>query len=203
MAAISFELEKLKAALNNAATQKRRFSGLEANIDLIQHSYPSGSIIFKAQDWAQRWSWKEHEVLKIISLGEAKGTYAIEKGVLTIKNADDHFDTYLPSSKIKTAFAQSVIDIYNEVFKRNTIVTDHRTTIIWARLQEGKRYKPKTSLQSFRAVFEFKRKTWGYDEHMKQHLEIETLCAKKHFSKYLEQAREDFIKKQKNEAKPN
>jgi len=106
-----------------------------------------------------------------------------------------------PPSKRRETILE-ILKVFKEVFEKDKIpqLTRSREKCIGARLDEGKRMKPRIGVAQFKAVFEFKKKEW-HGTNMEKHLKIETLCAAKHFIGYLEEARDAY--KQAHSKKPS
>lgn len=81
----------------------------------------------------------------------------------------------------------AVINLYNEIFRKELKAVPQRLEIVRGRIKEAKKVKMELTIEHFRTVFHFKKKeAENKDESW---LDFETLCARKHFFKYLEQAK--------------
>lgn len=79
-----------------------------------------------------------------------------------------------------------VIEAYRQVFKSKIVAVPQRLAIVRGRISDARKAKLDLKLEDFKKVFEFKKaESVGKQESW---LEFETLCARKHFFKYLEQA---------------
>lgn len=150
----------------------REFTFFEALIDYLLEGCHGG-----AGDRALRWRWNEDQVKSFLA-------QAPKKDPLWYEEEDN------TSRRQK---AQDIIDVFNHVFDRDCKLNEYRIRTINARIGEGKKLKPGIGITQFRAVFEYKKKEWTGTE-QERYLEIETLCAAKHFLKYLEAARLDYLK---------
>jgi uncharacterized phage protein (TIGR02220 family) len=196
MASITLTLEKVRKTFDAKAHGGERFSGFEATLDLIQAAHPTGVLKYtEFTIYAERWGWTVDQVFAFfVKLQEVKTVEKGEKEGFELCQSDVYYDSWDAPIRKKRIVCQEVIDLFNTVFKRQIELTDYRIGIIWARFQEGKKYRLKTTIESFSAVFKFKQKEWGMDEKMAKHLEIETLCARSNFGKYLDQARAAWLK---------
>lgn len=163
----------------------RRFTEFEARLDFLILR----GIGEDVKDLHTRWRWTLDEAIQFVEIIN-RTNFLIE-------------DWYLEdeSNPKRRVVAQEIINIFNQVFDRKIQLTEPRIRIISARLKEGKKLKPATTKESFKAVFEHMKKEWS-DTEMKRHLVIETLCRASHFQKYLEAARLDYINSQKQKSAP-
>lgn len=100
-------------------------------------------------------------------------------------------DLEFEKNKLGKEFVKQIIQLFNDTFKTKYVWNAYRQRMILARVREGKSMKPPVSPDTFRAVFEHRKHLWEKDPEMSRHLVPETLCAQKHFFKYLDIARQD------------
>jgi uncharacterized phage protein (TIGR02220 family) len=161
--------------------QNRIFTPMEARIDLLIAAYEAKGVEnIDVNATADKWRWSPSDVILLISEYKAQGT-------------DDYYMKDDSGSAKRRSAAQEVINLYNQVFDRKIQLNDYRLRTISARIKEGKSQVPAIGINQFKAVFEYKKKEWMNTDQEK-FLTIETLCAAKHFQKYLDAAREDFKK---------
>lgn len=161
----------------------REFTDFEAFVDLLINGHDN---TIDVPELSSKWMWPEHQVATFIDQYRPW----LNK---------DIYEDELNSPK---AIALEVVDVFNQVFNRKVQLNDYRIRTIYARVKEGKKLSPPIGTAQFKAVFEFKKQEWEGTEQEK-FLTIETLCAAKHFLKYLEAAREDFKKKKTVVNKPS
>lgn len=89
--------------------------------------------------------------------------------------------------KPKSLYPIDVINLYNEVFGKKILPVPQRIDIVAGRISDGRKAKMNLQLSDFKLVFEFKKAESFKKE--ESWLDFETLCARKHFFKYLEQAK--------------
>lgn len=92
-----------------------------------------------------------------------------------------------PAKEVKSSIDPvKVIEAYRQVFNCKILPVPQRLAIVSGRISDARKAKLDLKLEDFRKVFEFKKaESVGKQESW---LEFETLCARKHFFKYLEQA---------------
>lgn len=173
----------------------RAFTEYEAWLDLLLYSYPSGNIDLRVTELATYWGWNKGQVNRFLQrLSEySPPLISNQDGFWTIRNHERWYGQDKEQEKWNREVAKQVVDEFNRVFGRKIEANDYRVKTISARIREGLKTSP-IGIKQFTAVFEFKKKEWGEDAEMSRHLTIETLCARKHFQKYLDQAREAYRK---------
>jgi uncharacterized phage protein (TIGR02220 family) len=161
---------------------KKPLTYFEARIDyLFFVTGPDAKVSELYKQLADRWGWLEEGTEHFVKNLEKEG----------FTNKYDPGDDSV-SKRLKVA--TEVIKIYNDLFEHKISLNEHRSSLINARIKEGRKQVPPIGLNQFKAVFEFKKKEWvGTD--WEKYLTIETLCAAKHFQVYLEAARQAFKKK--------
>jgi uncharacterized phage protein (TIGR02220 family) len=151
----------------------RMFTDFEARIDLLIEAGLKGGIDkVSLIALAERWEWSILQVNDLIDNINPEDFIEVDR-----------------ASKRK-ADAQAIVDIYNSVFDRKVQLNDYRIRTISARIKE------KNGPSQFKAVFEHMKEEWTGTEQEK-YLTLETLCAAKHFLKYLESARAAYRNKNK------
>lgn len=160
----------------------RRFTEFEARIDYLILKGIESPIDYDTV--CKRWLWSKIETSIFIDMLNNTG----------FVNEEWYQEEENPS-KLKHE-AIEVIELYRSIFKRKIAPSDSRLRTITARIKEGKRIKQNIGIPQFKAVFEHQKKIWSGTEHEK-YLVIETLCAPKHFFKYLEDARSAYLKQSK------
>jgi hypothetical protein len=122
-------------------------------------------------------------------LNDVDPQYLLENYLqLAFKAGRESIDPPVEQPKASSVNAEEVIRMYNEVFGRDLKPLPQRVETIAGRVREAKVIKMDLQAQHFRQVFEFKKaEAEGKQESW---LEFETLCARKHFFKYLDKAKE-------------
>lgn len=170
-------------------TNDREFTQFEAWMDLLAEVHPEGKIVLKANHYADKWGWMTSQVfrfferlvdLKLITKDQNGEDYQVHK----------HKAWYDEEPAVDPKIAEDIIIIFNQIMGKKISLSPHRKEMITARIREGKKMNPPTGIEQFAAVFNHMKKLWSPDEKMCQYLQIETLCAKSHFYKYLDMARE-------------
>jgi uncharacterized phage protein (TIGR02220 family) len=162
--------------------KNRRFTEFEARIDYL--ILKSNEAPIDLDTVYKRWLWSKIETAVFIDMLTNTG-FVNDEWYLEDENHPQ-----------LTREAKDVIELYRSIFKRKIAPSDSRLRTIKARIKEGKRLKQSIGIPQFTAVFEHQKKVWSGTEHEK-YLTIETLCASKHFFKYLEDAREAYLKQSK------
>lgn len=185
----------LKFSAHPLYPKDREFTEYEAWLDILVHGHPNGIDDRSMSEMAYDWMWTKSKVqrflVKLFDLGLIDKS---DQGTVINK----HLRWYgLPNPEVgkERELAQMVIDAFNKTFDRKLQLNEYRLRTIIARFKEGRSLTPKIELKQFQAVFTHKKKEWDQDVAMSKYLEIETLCAKKHFMKYLDAARA-AVKKQ-------
>ena len=168
----------------------REFTEYEAWLDILITYFPSGRVTDSLSDLASSWRWNKSKVARFLESLEEQKLLARDLEGWHVAKADKWYKMPEEVKPLSIENAQRVVDEYNRVFKRKVQLNDYRARTICARIKEGRKADPPISINDFRLVFEYKRKEWGEDQEMARHLVLETLCARKYFLKYLEQARE-------------
>jgi hypothetical protein len=126
-------------------------------------------------------------------IDEVDPQYLLENYLsIAFKAGRDSVDPPAEDPKFPTIDPNEVIRVYNETFMRAILPVPQRIETVLGRIADARRTKFKLELHHFKTMFEFKRRqAEGKDEVW---LEFETLCARKHFFKYLEQSKQEFTK---------
>jgi len=171
---------------------KKRFTKYEAFLDLLFTSYPTGQLS-TVREYADRWRWPMPKTFRFLNDLTTMELLSKKRLTYSVRKAETWFDEGAKDASEQEALVGQVMMEFNRIMDRRVSLNDAKKRAIRARIREGARMKPPVGLKQFVAVFEFKKKEWAGSE-MDRHLEIETLCAAKHFFKYLDQARDAFRK---------
>jgi uncharacterized phage protein (TIGR02220 family) len=171
---------------------KRSFTKYEAFLDLLVSSYPTGEVS-TVRECGNRWKWPLTKTWKFFNTLVEMDLLSKRKHTFSIKKSAKWYDSEAPKALEQFNTAGQVVNLYNELTGRKVSMNAAKRKLIIARIREGAAMKPPVGLAQFEAVFKHKQKEWTGSD-MEKHLEIETLCAEKHFFKYLDQARDAFRK---------
>ena len=186
-----------------------QYSEYEAWLDLLIVCHPTGVSKEEPQFFAERWTWEPDFVEMFMQQLEKMKLIDYKSGRIQILKSDLWYDEKEATQEKKNreaaklkkeadaALVKSVIDCYNYVFSRNIETNPYRTRTILKRVSEGSTMTKPVGLEQFKMVFLVKKKEWENTDEAK-FLTIETLCADKHFFKYLDQARLDWKKNNPN-----
>lgn len=160
----------------------RCFTEFEARIDYL--ILKSKGTTINTDTLSKRWIWPTFDTKIFVDMLENTGF------------VNDEWYQEEENNPQLTREAKDVIELYRSIFKRKIAPSDSRIRTIKARIKEGKKIKQNIGIPQFRAVFEHQQKVWTGTE-QERYLTIETMCASKHFFKYLEDARAAYLKQSK------
>jgi uncharacterized phage protein (TIGR02220 family) len=156
----------------------RKFTEFEARMDFIYHRG-----LLTPTEAAARWSWSSSDVAELWENLNKEGT---------LSPPAEWYEKETKPAEV----AKEILTIWMHVFGKKVALNDYRIRMINGRIKEGRNNTPPTGPKQFAAVFKYMKEKWtGTD--MEGHLKIETLCAAKHFQKYLEEARDAYMKQSK------
>lgn len=166
------------------------FTEFEAYVDILMKSHPTGADERSLNEKAKAWGWDRNMVLRFMTkLCEMRVLSKSDGGRYVVLGHENYYGLPKQNDELAKRFSTEVLECYNQTFDRAIKLNDYRQRTIWARFREGQGMEPKVGLEQFKRVFLYKKSEWENTD-MARYLEIETLCARKHFFKYLDQARE-------------
>lgn len=172
---------------------KREFTEFEAWMDLLVRSYPKEDITDSLGQLSVVWGWNKSRVNRFLERLAAMSPPLLirnQTGSWEISKADRWYGKPSQQEEWGRKQSQLVVDLYNKIFNRKCQLNEYRQRTITARIKEGVKSTPPIGIAQFEAVFLLKKQEWENDEKYSKYLIIETLCARKHFQKYLDQARQ-------------
>lgn len=169
--------------------KNREFTDYEAWLDLLIQGYPTGKIERTLNELASCWHWNKSAVYRFLERLEAL-KLLVRKDAWEINRPDRWYKQPEEVKESSLANAQRVLNEFNMIMGKKHEMNDYRARTIAARIKEGLKRKPPISIADFRMVFLYKKGEWESDKESAKWLTIETLCARKHFLKYLDQAQE-------------